>query len=98
MLRAQRQWRAVRKKASAEETMNKHPLSPVTEDDIARFKEDGAICVRQVFDREWCERMRAAVERLLLNPAKRAREATNAGDPGRFHMNEVRRPWHPDPH
>lgn len=76
--------------------MNKHPLRPVTEDDIARFKEDGAICVRNVFDHEWCERMNAAVERLLLDPGPRAREATKAGDPGRFHMNVFMWRWDPD--
>src|SRR5262249_33933405 len=76
--------------------MNKHPLRPVTRDDIARVKEDGAICVRNVFDREWCERMNAAVERLLLNPGKRAREATKSGDPGRFHMNVFMWRWDPD--
>ena len=30
--------------------MNRHPLRPVTKEDIARFKEDGAICIREVFD------------------------------------------------
>ena len=76
--------------------MNKHPLRPVTKDDVARFREDGAICVRNVFDREWCERMNGAVERLLLNPGNRAREATKAGDPGRFHMNVFMWRWDPD--
>ena len=68
----------------------------VSDDDIARFKEDGAICVRNVLDRKWCERMNGAVERLLLNPGKRAREATKAGDPGRFHMNVFMWRWDPD--
>ena len=76
--------------------MNKQPLRPITRDDVARFKEDGAICIRNVLDREWCERMNAAVERLLLNPGKRAREATKAGDPGRFHMNVFMWRWDPD--
>ena len=76
--------------------MNKHPLRPVTADDVARFREDGAICMRNVLDREWCERMNVAVERLLLNPGKRAREATKAGDPGRFHMNAFMWRWDPD--
>jgi len=29
--------------------MNRRPLRAVSQDDIARFKEDGAICIRQVF-------------------------------------------------
>jgi ectoine hydroxylase-related dioxygenase (phytanoyl-CoA dioxygenase family) len=76
--------------------MNKHPLRPITTEDVARFREDGAICVRNVLDGEWCERMKVAVERLLLNPGKRAREATKAGDPGRFHMNVFMWRWDPD--
>lgn len=66
------------------------------EKDVANFRENGAICVRNVFDSEWCERMNAAVERLLLNPGKRAREATKAGDPGRFHMNSFMWRWDQD--
>ena len=76
--------------------MNRHPIHPVGSDEIARFKEDGAICVRQVFDREWVERMNFAVDRLLANPGNRAREATGAGNPGRFHMNVFMWRWDPD--
>ncbi len=76
--------------------MNKHPLRPATQQDIVRFKEDGAICVRQVFDRDWIERMAPAVDRLLANPGTRAREATKAGDPGRFHMNVFMWRWDAD--
>jgi hypothetical protein len=32
--------------------MNKHPLRPITTEDVARFREDGAICVRNVLDGE----------------------------------------------
>jgi ectoine hydroxylase-related dioxygenase (phytanoyl-CoA dioxygenase family) len=78
------------------DAMNRHPLRPITEEDVARFREDGAICIRNVLDREWCGRMNAAVERLLLQPGKRAREATKAGDPGRFHMNVFMWRWDPD--
>lgn len=75
--------------------MNRHPLRPVSREDVARFKEDGAICIREVFDQEWVARMNAAVDRLLADPGKRAREATKAGDPGRFHMNVFM--WRRDP-
>lgn len=76
--------------------MNKHPLRPVTQDDVARFKEDGAICIREVFDREWVDRMNAATNRLLVEPGNRAREATKSGNPGRFHMNVFMWRWDPD--
>ena len=68
----------------------------VTAEDVARFNEDGAICIRNVFDQDWCKRMNAAVERLLHDPGGRAREATKAGDPGRFHMNVFMWRWDPD--
>jgi ectoine hydroxylase-related dioxygenase (phytanoyl-CoA dioxygenase family) len=76
--------------------VNKHPLRPITKEQVANFREDGAICVRNVLDSEWCARMNAAVERLLVNPGNRAREATKAGDPGRFHMNAFMWRWDQD--
>ena len=76
--------------------MNRRPLRTVAEEDVIRFRDDGAVCIRQVLDREWCERMNTAVERLLAKPGKRAREATKDGDPGRFHMNVFMWRWDPD--
>jgi ectoine hydroxylase-related dioxygenase (phytanoyl-CoA dioxygenase family) len=76
--------------------MNRRPLRAVSADDVARFKEDGAICIRQVFDKEWVQRMNVAVERLLGNPGPRAREATKSGGTGRFHMNVFMWRWDPD--
>ncbi len=76
--------------------MNRHPLNPVGREEIARFQEDGAICLRRVFDAEWIARMNAAVDRLLANPGGRAREATKAGNPGRFHMNVFMWRWDTD--
>jgi ectoine hydroxylase-related dioxygenase (phytanoyl-CoA dioxygenase family) len=76
--------------------MNRHSLHPVGPDEIARFAEDGAVCIRQVFDRDWIERMNRAVDRLLENPGNRAREATKAGNPGRFHSNVFMWRWDPD--
>ena len=64
------------------DAVNKRPLRPITQEDVARFREDGAICVRNVLDSEWCGRMNAAVERLLLIPedarAKPPKLATQA--------------------
>jgi hypothetical protein len=64
------------------DAMNKRPLRPITKDDVARFREDGAICVRNVLDSELCERMNAAVER-LYHPSGRREHVTgfrNAAD------------------
>ena len=75
--------------------MNRHPLNAVTREDLTRFREDGVVCIRNVFDADWVERMNGAIDRLLANPGARAREATKAGDPGRFHMNVFM--WRRDP-
>ncbi len=33
--------------------MNREPLEPVTEDDLAAYARDGAVALRQVFDKYW---------------------------------------------
>ncbi|HVV92517.1 MAG TPA: phytanoyl-CoA dioxygenase family protein [Hyphomicrobiales bacterium] len=76
--------------------MNRHPLHPIGSDEASRFEQDGVVCIREVFDREWIERMNGAVDRLLANPGARAREATATGNPGRFHMNVFMWRWDPD--
>ena len=40
--------------------MNKKPLNPITDADIRAYKEDGVVCLRQMFDAEWIERLRNA--------------------------------------
>jgi hypothetical protein len=45
--------------------MNNHPLNPITDEDRARFDEDGVMCLRGMIDEEWLQRMRAAVDRVM---------------------------------
>ena len=55
--------------------MNKHPFALSPRADISRFREDGAICIREVFDSEWVARMNGAVERLsAIRASVRARQ------------------------
>ena len=35
--------------------LNSKPLRQVTQEDIDTYKRDGAVCLRKVFDPEWCE-------------------------------------------
>ena len=49
--------------------MNRDPLHPISADEIRAYGEDGAVCVRGQFDRDWIERMLAVVEANLENPA-----------------------------
>ena len=61
--------------------MNKHPLRPVTKEQLAQFTEDGAICLREVFDKgvgcahEW-----------------RSRSAACCSGPARTRSNQERHP------
>lgn len=52
--------------------------------------------MRQVFDQEWVERLLKAVGRMMANPGPRVREATQPGQPGRFHMNTFMWRWDQD--
>jgi ectoine hydroxylase-related dioxygenase (phytanoyl-CoA dioxygenase family) len=51
--------------------MNRHPLNPVTEQDIKNYQEDGVACIRNVFDQEWVD--------LLLQPVNRYLEGDTLG-------------------
>ncbi len=41
-------------------------IGSIRDEDVARFQADGAICLRGLFDREWVERMRSAVDRQIV--------------------------------
>ncbi len=80
--------------------MNAKPLGRITESDLRRYDDDGVICLRGMFDREWIERMGVALERIMNtpHPEARAREVTRAlgGKTGRFHINTFVWRWDPD--
>lgn len=42
----------------------------ITEQDVQRYEQDGAVCLRGLFDASWVERMRAAVENYLDGQSK----------------------------
>ena len=77
--------------------MNRSPLNPITEADVRQFEEDGVICLRGMFDREWIDRMSSAVSRIMdaNNPLARPREVTRAlgGTSGRYHINSFVFRW-----
>ena len=35
--------------------MNREPLTPITEDDLAAYARDGAVALRRVFDGDWID-------------------------------------------
>jgi len=54
--------------------MNVYPLAPITDADVDAFWRDGVICLRGLFDADWIEHMRDAVEDDLAHPGPLARE------------------------
>ena len=55
-----------------------------TDAEIARYREDGAVCLRNAIPLEWIERMRAAVDDDMANPGPMVRINTPQGAPGLF--------------
>ena len=55
----------------------------MTEREIASFEDDGVVCVRRLFDREWVERMRSAADHVGSNPGP-LRQKFRPDDPGDF--------------
>lgn len=63
--------------------MNREPLHPVTEDEIRTYEDDGVVCIRGQFDREWLDHMLAVCEAQIDAPTGRAlRSKQNDDDPG----------------
>lgn len=69
--------------------MNRKPLNTITEDDIRAYNEDGVVCLRQMFDADWVERMRTASFDYMEQDKgnHRKREAQIPGEDARFYIN-----------
>ena len=76
--------------------MNKRPLGRIGAADRAAYEADGVVCLRGMFDRDWVERMYAAVDRAMATPGDRTREHTKAGAPGRFYARTFMWRWDRD--
>ena len=55
-----------------------------TDEEVARYRADGALCLRGAFDRDWIERLREAVDADMAAPGPMVRRNTPAGAPGLF--------------
>jgi ectoine hydroxylase-related dioxygenase (phytanoyl-CoA dioxygenase family) len=52
--------------------MNKQPLRPVTDQEVERFWQDGAICLHGLFDLDWVASLQEATAAAMANPGKLA--------------------------
>ena len=64
--------------------MNREPLHPITEADVAAFARDGAVALREVFDTDWIALLAEGVEENLAAPGPYLRHYTQEGESGRF--------------
>jgi hypothetical protein len=78
--------------------MNKSPGNPITQDDIRAYEDDGVVCLRQMFDREWVDRMADASLRYMESGVgdHRVREAKIEGEDARFYINSFMSVYDPE--
>jgi len=48
--------------------MNRSPLHSISAEDIATYRRDGVVCLRGMLDRDWIERMQAAIAKVVADP------------------------------
>ena len=64
--------------------LHSDPLQPITDDQVAAYDRDGAILLQSVFDMEWIELLREAVEQDKAQPGPMVRHNTPPGSAGEF--------------
>jgi ectoine hydroxylase-related dioxygenase (phytanoyl-CoA dioxygenase family) len=76
--------------------MNTDPLTPITEADREAYERDGVVCLRGMFDPDWIERLRGAIERDLRTPSRMATNFAEGSTPGNFFGDMFMWTWDPD--
>ncbi|MCO7217061.1 MULTISPECIES: phytanoyl-CoA dioxygenase family protein [unclassified Halomonas] len=61
-----------------------HPDTMVSDEDVAAFQRDGAICLRGIFCPQELKRLAEGIEDNLRDPSPRAKVASRPDDPGWF--------------
>ena len=69
--------------------MNTHDLQQrlnerLSDQDVADFQRDGAVCIRQLLNADEVALLRAGIDTNLAAPSPRAKVASRPDDPGRF--------------
>ena len=64
----------------------------VSEEQVARYRSDGVVLIRNLFDAKWLEVLAEGVEENLRNPSKRTTDYVN--DPQKKeHFSSMPAPW-----
>jgi ectoine hydroxylase-related dioxygenase (phytanoyl-CoA dioxygenase family) len=64
--------------------MNRRPKHAIDAKDIADYRRDGAVCLRDQFDEDWLALLREQTECAMTTPGPNAEEYTQLGKPGRY--------------
>lgn len=64
-----------------------HPAGPIADQDVADFRRDGVICLRGMFDADWCRVLHDAAIAVMDSGKGRVREPKLAAGQGRFYSN-----------
>jgi ectoine hydroxylase-related dioxygenase (phytanoyl-CoA dioxygenase family) len=64
--------------------MNGLPPRPIRDDESAAYARDGVVALAGMFDADWIERLRGAIERDLARPSAMAADFNAPGTQGRF--------------
>lgn len=67
--------------------MNRHPANPITEEDVAAYERDGVVCLRGMFDADWCARMHDAAVHYMESGQGRRRVVERPDETGQFYSN-----------
>ncbi|MEO8523633.1 MAG: phytanoyl-CoA dioxygenase family protein [Caldimonas sp.] len=67
------------------ERLSLHPARPVGDDDVAAFARDGVVCLRGVFDADWCRVLHDAALESMETGRGRVREPKLEEGKGRFY-------------
>ncbi len=64
--------------------MSRDTQTLISDDDVERFRRDGVVVLRQIFTRDWIDRLAQGIERNLRLPGPMAIHYTGEDSPGRF--------------
>lgn len=67
--------------------MNRHPARPITQQEMQTFEEDGVVCLRGLFDPDWCKRMYDASISYMDSGQGRVRVVDRPDETGKFYSN-----------
>ena len=66
------------------ETLQRRVQQSLSDEQVAKFQRDGAMCIRQLLSADEIALLRAGIEANLAAPSPRAKIASRPDDPGRF--------------